>query len=132
MFKVNESDKKICEMVIGKIKCMEKFNNEKIDIIADNEFAKVHLSSENIKEVLDGKKSPSITIRCYKLSTMGSISLNLNNPESGYEHNIDIYKNEDLELFKVFIDAMMYLGNLKIDYTTEAAKVIVDDVFKNL
>lgn len=132
MFKVNETDKKICEMVIGKIKCMEKFNNEKIDIIADNEFAKVYLSYENIKDVLDGKKSPSITIRCYKLPTMGSISLNLNNPESGYEHNIDIYKNEDLELFKDFIDAMMHLGNLKIDYTTEAAKVIIEDVFNNL
>ena len=132
MFKVNETDKKICEMVIGKIKSMQNFNNEKIDITTDNEFAIVHLSSENIKDELDGKKSPSITIRCYKLPTLGSISLNLNNPESDYEHNIDIYKNEDLELFKDFIDAMMYLGNLKIDYTTEAAKVIVDDVFKNL
>ena len=53
MFKVNETDKKICEMVIGKIKSMEKFNNEKIDIMADDEFAKIHLSSENIKDVID-------------------------------------------------------------------------------
>ena len=73
MFKVNETDKKICEMVIGKIKSMEKFNNEKIDIMADDEFAKIHLSSENIKDVIDGKSSSSITIKCYKLPTSSSI-----------------------------------------------------------
>lgn len=132
MFKVNETDKKICEMVIGKIKSMQNFNNEKIDITTDNEFAIVHLSSENIKDVLDGKKSPSITIRCYKLPTLGSISLNLNNPESEYEYNIDIFRNENPELFKEFIDAMKYLGDLKIDYISEAAKVIIEDVFNNL
>ena len=132
MFKVNGTDKKICEMVIGKIKSMEKFNNEKIDIMADDEFAKIHLSSENIKDVIDGKSSSSITIKCYKLPTQGSISLNLINPAFDYEHNRDVYRNEDPELFKDFIDAMMHLGNLKIDYTTEAAKVIVDDIFKNL
>ena len=132
MFKVNGTDKKICEMVIGKIKSMEKFNNEKIDIMADDEFAKIHLSSENIKDVIDGKSSSSITIRCYKLPTMGSISLNLNNPGSGYGHNIDIFRNENPELFKEFIDAMKYLGDLKIDYISEAAKVIIEDVFNNL
>ena len=132
MFKVNGTDKKICEMVIGKIKSMEKFNNEKIDIMADDEFAKIHLSSENIKDVIDGKSSSSITIKCYKLPTQGSISLNLNNPGSGYEHNIDIFRNENPELFKEFIDAMKYLGDLKIDYTIEIAKVIIEDVFNNL
>ena len=132
MFKVNGTDKKICEMVIGKIKSMEKFNNEKIDIMADDEFAKIHLSSENIKDVIDGKSSSSITIKCYKLPTQGSISLNLNNPGSGYEHNIDIFRNENPELFKEFIDAMKYLGDLKIDYISEAAKVIIEDVFNNL
>ena len=132
MFKVNGTDKKICEMVIGKIKSMEKFNNEKIDIMADDEFAKIHLSSENIKDVIDGKSSSSITIKCYKLPTQGSISWNLNNPGSGYEHNIDIFRNENPELFKEFIDAMKYLGDLKIDYISEAAKVIIEDVFNNL
>ena len=63
---------------------------------------------------------------------MESISLNLNNPESGYEHNIDIFRNENPELFKEFIDAMKYLGDLKIDYISEAAKVIIEDVFNNL
>ena len=132
MFKVNGTDKKICEMVIGKIKSMEKFNNEKIDIMADDEFAKIHLSSENIKDVIDGKSSSSITIKCYKLPTQGSISLNLNNPGSGYEHNIDIFRNENPELFKEFIDAMKYLGDLKIDYTIEIAKDIIEEVFNKL
>ena len=113
-------------------KSMEKFNNEKIDIMADDEFAKIHLSSENIKDVIDGKSSSSITIKCYKLPTQGSISLNLNNPGSGYEHNIDIFRNENPELFKEFIDAMKYLGDLKIDYTIEIAKVIIENVFNNL
>ena len=132
MFKVNETDKKICEMVIGMIKKIEKFNSNKIDIMADDEFAKIHLSSENIKDVIDGKSSSSITIKCYKLPTQGSISLNLNNHGSGYEHNIDIFRNENPELFKEFIDAMKYLGDLKIDYTIEIAKVIIEDVFNNL
>ena len=73
MFKVNGTDKKICEMVIGKIKSMEKFNNEKIDIMADDEFAKIHLSSENIKDVIDGKSSSSITISAPKLPIKSSL-----------------------------------------------------------
>ena len=132
MFKVNETDKKICEMVCEKISNIKKFNSDRIDIMADDVFAKVQIFSENMKEVIDGKKSPSITIKCYKLPTQGSISLNLNNPGSGYEHNIDIFRNENPELFKEFIDAMKYLGDLKIDYTIEIAKVIIEDVFNNL
>ena len=120
------------DKLIEMIKKIEKFNSNKIDIMADDEFARVRLFSENIKEVTDDKKSPSITIKCYKLPTQGSISLNLNNPGSGYEHNIDIFRNENPELFKEFIDAMKYLGDLKIDYTIEIAKVIIEDVFNNL
>ena len=132
MFKVNKTDKTICEMVIGMIKKIEKFNSNKIDIMADDEFARVQLFSENIKEVTDGKKSSSITIKCYKLPTSSSIFINLNNPGFGYEHNIDVYRNEDPELFKEIVEALKYLGNLKIDYTIEIAKVIIEDIFNNL
>ena len=132
MFKVNETDKKICEMVCEKISNIKKFNSDRIDIMADDVFAKVQIFSENMKEVIDGKKSPSITIKCYKLPTSSSIFINLNNPGFGYEHNIDVYRNEDPELFKEIVEALKYLGNLKIEYTIEIAKVIIEDIFNNL
>ena len=132
MFKVNGTDKKICEMVIGMIKKIEKFNSNKIDIMADDEFARVRLYYENIKEVTDDKKSPSITIKCYKLPTSSSIFINLNNPGFGYEHNIDVYSNEEPELFKEIVEALKYLGNLKIDNSIENAKVVIDNVFNKL
>lgn len=130
MFKVNERDKKICEMVCEMISNIEKFNSDKIDITANEEFERIVLSSEEIEDI--DEDSSTIAIKYYKLPIESSMILSLNSSEWNYKHSINIYKNDDPELFNQFVDVIGQVYKLKNDYILNYAKVLIDDIAKKL